>query len=288
MRKTFLACWMVVWLTPTPVCAVEMKPETAASFDRYIRAVERRMDDDISQNRFLAIDRLADSRRRAAYDQVRRGQLYVEALHAREDDRPVHVQAGLLNHWVGVIFIPRAKLSDVISVLQDYDHHFDIYKPQIRRSKLIARHDNESTVYLQLFSKSIVTVVLNADFLIRDTPFGTSRHQIGMRSTRIAELANPDGPDEHELPVGNDHGYLWRFHSYWRLEEKDGGVYAQNESVALSRAIPAIFSWLFSSLTNGIPRDILTHLLTATRSAVAKAGMSHSSPRPPQPEYSKN
>jgi hypothetical protein len=72
--------------------------------------------------------------------------------------------------------------------------------------------------------------------------------------------------------VGNDHGYLWRFCSYWRVEEKDGGVYVQNESVALSRAVPMIFAWLVNPFIKDLPRDILVQLPTATRNAAMKAG----------------
>jgi hypothetical protein len=50
-------------------------------------------------------------------------------------------------------------------------------------------------------------------------------------STRIAEVEDPDKPNEHELPVGHDHGYVWRLDNYWRIEEKDGGAYVQVESV---------------------------------------------------------
>jgi len=266
-----LVCVIAAAIIAQPARATELRPETAASFDRYIRAVEARMEDDVRQNHFLAVDSLSDSRQRTVYARLQRGELYVEPLHAREDDHQLHIQSGLLNHWVGVIFIPAAKLSDVISVLRDYDHHCEIYTPEFRQSKLITQHGDEATLYLQLYSKTVVTVTLNANFTATDTQFGGNRHQLALHSTRIAEVVNAEKPDEHELPVGNDHGYLWRFNTYWRLEEKDGGVYVRNESIALSRSIPALFAWLLSSLTNGIPRDILTHLLTSTRSAVTAA-----------------
>jgi hypothetical protein len=274
MSKTRLARSIIAALATLPAWATELKPETASAFDRYVHAVETRMQDEIARDQFLAVDRLPDSRRRAAYDQLQHGHLYMEALHARENGSPVRVPGGLVNHWVGVIFIRGAKLSQVVSVLQDYDDHSSIYKPQIRRSKLIAREGDESRVYLQLYSKSIVTVILNADFDVTDEQSGqftAPRHEIAMRSRRIVEVVNPDVPDEHEMPVGNDHGYLWRFNAYWRIEEKDGGVYVQNESIALSRSIPLLFTWLFNSLTSGIPRDILSHLLTGTQNAVMKS-----------------
>lgn len=273
-RKTFLVCWLVAELTGIPARAAELKPETAASFDRYIRAVEARMDDDVRHNQFLIVDRLPDLRRREAYDQLQQGQIYIEELHIPEDDRPVSIPSGLIHHWAAVIFIPKATLLEVIAVLQDYENYPNVYKPEVRRSKLIEQSGNESKIYLQLFNKSVVTVVLNAYFDASDTQFGGTRRQIASRSTRIAELANPGRPNEHELTVGNDHGYVWRLNNYWRVEEKDGGVYVQDESVALSRTVPAIFAWLVNPFIRNISRGVLLHLLTNTRNAVMKAGLS--------------
>jgi hypothetical protein len=67
---------------------------------------------------------------------------------------------------------------------------------------------------------------------------------------------------------------MWRFNTYWRVEEKDGGVYVQNESVALSRTVPAILAWLVNPLVKSIPRNIVLHLLADTRTAVLKAEVS--------------
>jgi hypothetical protein len=37
---------------------------------------------------------------------------------------------------------------------------------------------------------------------------------------------DPAEPDEREREPGHDHGFLWRLNSYWRFEERDGGVSA--------------------------------------------------------------
>jgi len=272
MKKTLVVFWCMAALGVTPVGATELKGETAAAFDRYIRATEARMDDDVTEDEFLVVDRLPESRRQEAYAQLQDGQVYIEELHTREDHHSIHVPGGLIHHWAGVIFIPRATLSQTIAVLQDYNHHQMIYQPDVRQSKLIEENGNGFKIYLQFFSKSVVTVVLNVDFDVSDTPFGSTRYQIVSRSTRIAEVANFGKPDEHELPVGNNHGYMWSLYTYWRLEEKDGGVYLQNESVALSRAVPFMLAWLVNPLVKNIPRNVITNLLANTRKAVLSPG----------------
>ena len=271
MRTVLLLLWILPGLGAISAHAEELKPETAAAFERYIGATEARMDNDIRLNQFLVVDRLPDSRRQEAYDQLHRNQTYIEELHAAEDHRPFPIPNGQIHHLAGVIFIPHATLSETIAVIEDYDNETNIYKPEIRRSKLVEHNGNESKIYLQFVDKSIVTVVLNVYFDVSDTRFGNTRRQAASRSTRIAEVANPGSANEYERRDGNDHGYLWRFNNYWRIEEKDGGVYVQNESVTLSRTFPEIIAWLINPLIKNIPRDILLDLLTDTRKAVMGA-----------------
>ena len=76
-------------------------------------------------------------------------------------------------------------------------------------------------------------------------------------------------PREHGLAVGNDHGYVWRLFSYWRIEQKDGGVYVQVESIAVSRSVPTIWAWLVNPLLRSIPRTGISNVLDATRKAVS-------------------
>ena len=267
--KRYLLRCLVVGLLVASAQATELKADTAAAFERYIRATEAEHADDLRKSHFLVIDRLPDPSRNETYAKLRQGQIYIEQLHTKEGGRPISIPGGLVHHWVGVIFIPVATLSQVLAVLQDYDNHKNIYKPDVRRSKLLKHGENEFKVYLQFYRKSIVTVVINANFDVHYTMLGSKRALSQSYSTRIAEVENPDKPKERELPVGNDHGYLWRLDNFWRVEEKDGGTYIQVESVGLSRAIPAIFAWLINPLLKNIPRTVLSNLLNATRRAVA-------------------
>jgi len=268
LQKLLLVFWIFLGLVGTSARAAQLKPETVAAFERYVVATESRMDDDVRLNQFLAMDRLPDLQRKEAYDQLHRGQVYIEEMHSQENNHPIHIPSGLIHHWAGVIFIPKATLSETNAVLQDIDNEPDIYRPEIRRAKLIEQNGNESKIYLQFYNKSIVTVVLNDYSDVIETQIGGNRIQSISRSTRIAEVVNPGRPDEHERTDGNDHGYMWRLYSYWRIEEKDGGVYVQNESITLSRTVPAMLAWLVNPLTKSIPRDVLYHMLTDTEKAV--------------------
>ena len=272
LQKLVLVFLILPGLFGISALAADLKPETVAAFDRYIAVTEARMDNDVRLNQFLAIDRLPDSQRKEAYDQLQRGEIYIEELHTREDHHLIHIPSGLIHHWVGVMFIPKATLSEIDAVLNDYAHEADIYKPEIRWARVIERNGNESKICLQVYNKSIITVVLNEYSDVIETPIGSTRIQSASRSTRIAEVLDAGGPNERERTDGNDHGYIWRLNNYWRIEEKDGGVYVQNESITLTRTVPPLLAWLINPLTKSIPRDVLSHLLTNTRNAVTKTG----------------
>jgi hypothetical protein len=272
LRKLVVVVWVLSGLIGISARAAELKPETVAAFDRYIGATEARMGNDLSLNQFLIVDRLPDLQRKEAYEQLQKGQIYIEELNTQADHHPIPIPNALIHHWVGVAFIPKATLSETIALLHDYDDEPAIYKPEVRRAKVLERNGFESKIYLQLFNKSIVTVVLNAYFDVMEMPSGNTRSQSASRSTRIVEVVDAGGPNEHERTDGNDHGYIWRLYNYWRIEEKDGGVYVQNESITLSRTVPALLAWLVNPLIKRIPRDVLIHLLTDTRNGVTRAG----------------
>ena len=260
--------WGILGLLVPPSRAANLKPETVAAFNRYIRATEARMDEDLREGRFLVVDRLPSEQRREVYASLRRGQVHIEQLYSLEDGHDIDIPSGMIHDWAGVIFIPGATIPEVVAVLRDYDHHKNIYSPDVRRSELLKRSGDRFEVYLQLYRKTIITVVLNVNCDVKYTQLDSTHSMSRSYSTRIAEVENAGEPDERELPVGRDHGYLWRLYSYWSMEEKDGGVYLQNESVALSRGVPWIFAWLVNPLIRSIPRAVLSELLQDTRKAV--------------------
>ncbi len=270
MAKLSLALAILHGLSGISARAASPKPETIAAFDRYVAVTESRMNEETGPDQFLVVDRLPDQQRKEAYEQLQHGEIYIEELHTEEKGRPIRIPNGLVHHWVGVIFIPKATLLETDAVLHDYANEAEIYKPQIGRARLLKQKGNEAEIYLQFYNKSIITVVLDAYFNVVETHLGSSRIQSVAHSTRIVEVVDPGGADEHERTDGGDHGYMWRLCSYWRIEEKDGGTYIENESITLSRTVPFMLGWLIDPLTKSIPRDVLEHSLTDTRNAVLK------------------
>ena len=97
LRAVFVG-WAIAALLALSAPAIELKPDTSAAFDAYVRATEARMDDDLRQDHFLAVDDLPDGRRQETYAQLRRGQIYIQERHTLEEGQSIHVPGGLIHH----------------------------------------------------------------------------------------------------------------------------------------------------------------------------------------------
>jgi hypothetical protein len=125
-------------------------------------------------------------------------------------------------------------------------------------------------VFLRFAMKKVITVVVNSEHDARYTRHDPHRVSSRIVSTRIAQVEDAGTAEERELPVGHDGGYLWRLNSYWRFEERDGGVLIQSESITLTRQIPFLARAIVRPFVQSIPRDTLTFTLEKTRAALER------------------
>ena len=159
-------------------------------------------------------------------------------------------------------------MERAVALLQDYDHHADIFRPAVTGSKLLSREGDTYRVWLRFYMKKVIAVTVNSEHQAHFTRAGSDRAYSRLVSTRIAEVDRAGSPQEAEKPVGHDSGFIWRLNSYWRFLERDGGTYVQCESITLSRRIPLGFRWLIGPFVTGIPRESLTFMLGTTRKAL--------------------
>ena len=263
---------LALCLAALPMQAAQLKKETAAAWDRYLAASEKRIAAELQNGPFLFIDAWPEAKRKAAYAQLHDGAVLVEQENALEEGQPVEVPHGLIHDWQGVLFIPHATVAETLAVLQDYDRYQDYFRPEIRRSRLLSRNGDDFRIALQLYKKSVITVAIDADFNVHFERLGPNRMADRACATRLAQVADPDQPDAQELAPGEGDGFLWRLCDFRRFEERDGGVYMQLESMGLSRGVPWWIAWLVDPLLKSIPRGELTGFLTATRTAIGKQG----------------
>lgn len=231
-----------------------------------MRVAETRMDTELRPGGpFLWVDTLPEARRQQLYARLRSGQIEIRQEQTKEDGKAIKIPGGLIHHWSGAVFVPGESNQHVVSFLQDYDTNWRTYEPDVRRSKLLQQTDNTFKIYLQFYKDSPRRVSFNTEFEVHYSTIDARRVESRAVSTRIAELEHPEQPDSPEFPVGQGHGYLWRLNNYWRLEEKDGGVYMQVESIALSRTVPAILAWFVNPLIRRVSRKTLAGLLDNSR-----------------------
>ena len=243
---------LLPFLAVGALTAAELKPQTSAAFDRYIRQTEQRLD---ARRIFLWADESADRARRA-----RQSEVVVEPA----GDKPlIPVPDGLIHDWVGTVFLPGSTLSQTIAHLQDYNRSPSLHR-EVLASRILARDGNNFRVFMRLLKKKIITVVLDTEHDIRYTPIDQTHWKSQSHTTKIAEVQNPGKPDEKELPPGTGEGFLWKLQTYWRFEQRDGGTWIECEAISLTRDIPTGLGWLIEPIIRSLPKDSLENTLRET------------------------
>jgi hypothetical protein len=247
----------------------KLHAETVAAFDRYMHLTEERNEAELKRgSALLWIDSLAEAQRSDAYAALKRSEVQIHQLTSLDQGNPIVCPGGMIHHWVGVVFIPGAKLEDVLGVLEDYDHQSTIYSPDVERSKIESHDGDHFRVFLRFRRHKVITVVLDTEHDIRYFHDAPGHAHSRSSAVRIAEVENPGKSDEHEKQPGDDGGFLWRMETWWRMEERDGGVYVQSEAASLTRDIPTGLGWLVGPFVTSIPKETLVFTLEATRKAV--------------------
>lgn len=240
---------------------VQLKPETVEAFDAYIHDAEAGMERTLrGTGPFLWSD--SESERA---QQLHAGQVLAQFWAGRG---PVQVPNGLIHDWIGAALIPETTVEDTLALIQDYDNHKNIYKPEVIDSKLISRRGNDFRVYLRLLKKKIITVVLDTDHEVHYRSLDRLRWTCRSYTTRIAEVENAGTPAETVSPPDTGYGFLWRLYSYWRFLERDGGVNVECRAISLTRDVPFGLGWAMEPIIQRLPRESLINTLEATRQAL--------------------
>jgi hypothetical protein len=247
----------------------KLKNETLEAFERYMKLTEERNERELKLGaNLLWIDGQTTEQRAEAYSALKSGQVKMQKLEILENGKAIQCPGGIIHHWTGAIFIPGAKLEDVLGVLENYDQHSVYYAPDVERSKIESRDGDHFRVFLRFRRHKVITVVLNTEHDVEYFQDAPGRAHSRSSAVRIAEVENAGKRDEREKTPGDDGGFLWRMETWWRMEERDGGVYVQSEVASLTRDIPVVLRWMIAPFVTSIPKETLTFTLEATRKAV--------------------
>jgi len=245
----------------TGAAGAQPKKETVEAFENYIRSTEARLDSQRQSGRFLWVDGAPDKQR-----SVRAGQVISEPVVGKGD---LEVPGGLIHDWIGAVFVPGATIDKTLAFVQDYNNHKKSYKPEVIDSKLMTHNGGDFQIYLRLLKKKVITVVLDTYHDVHYAELDAHRWYSISRTTKISEVQNGGAAADREIAPGDDHGFLWRLNSYWRFEERDGGVYVEYEAISLTRDVPTGLGWLINPIVRGLPRESLANTLRETRDGLA-------------------
>jgi putative flippase GtrA len=167
------------------------------------------------------------------------------------DGKSIDVPGGTISHWRGSAFIPGITLDRLLNGLQ----YPGTPPPQedVVSSRVIARSGDSLRVAIRLVRHAIVTVSYDTEHEMTFRRWSPALATGRSEATRIEEVG------------GEDHGFLWRLNSYWRYEERGGGVLVELESLTLSRGMPSLLRPIAGPLVRRIARESVVRTLEALR-----------------------
>jgi len=243
------------------VIAVQLTQETLKAFLSYIRDAEAAMEATLDGSApFLWSDENADRARH-----VRKGDTLAQLWLGQS---PVRVSNGLIHDWIGAAFIHDTTVEKALDLVQDYDNHKNIYKPEVMDSRLISHHGNHFTIYLRLLKKKVITVVLDTDHDVHYQHVREGQWFCRSYTTRIAEVDDAGTAKETVHPPDTGYGFLWRLYSYWKFTAVGDGIIVECRAISLTRDVPLGLGWIIEPIIKNLPRESLVNTLKATRQAL--------------------
>jgi len=250
--------FLCLWITPL-VANAALRPEAKAKYQDYIAALETHL---AVQNHagsgFLWIDR--DAQRQQS---VRSGGIVTSHIGS------VAVPGGMIQHWIGGVFFPGASLEQIEQVDQDYADYARIYSPEISQPRVLSHQGDHFVVSYRITKKKVLTAVMDTVHVIDYARVGPDQLTIQSRSESVRQVDDAGTPSEHVLAEGEGTGLLWAMNSYWRMQQRDGGVYVECEAITLSRDVPFGMGRLIDPILRSFAEESLKRTLEEKRQAVA-------------------
>ncbi len=239
------------------VSAAELKENTLAAWDRYLETVDARVP------AFLRIDEDPKEVQR-----LKRGDPIVWQI---KNPSTQTIPDGLIHHWAGAVFVPNATLADALATVRDYGQYPNWFGPTVDRATLLSRSAEEDRFSLIYVRKVLfVSAVLETESVTRFSSVSPTRLYSVTRTARIQDVHDYGKPSESRTLSDQGNGYLWRAYSVSRYEQRDAGLYIEQETIGLSRDIPAALRWLAEPAIRRLSSDLMEKSLLQTRQAILR------------------
>lgn len=244
--------------------AAELKPETTTAFDRYIKATEEEMSQHHGFEDFLWLDHHPKEK-----SLVWLSQNTIRPMKTLDHGQEIEVPDGVLQHWLGVVYLEGATLETARNVILNFAGYKDYFKQQVIDSKLIKHDGYQFDFLVRLYKKQISTVLLNVNETATYALPDPAKVTVVCHSTHIGEVAHPKNKkayDDERAPE-DDSGYLWRLNLYWRLQQADNGVYAELEVISLAREAGTLSPGRFLNGFQNYPYELTQGMINGLHDA---------------------
>jgi len=178
------------------------------------------------------------------------------------------IRNGYIHDWIGAVLVPHTSVSAVEAVLENYGSYAKIYGPALKLASASKTGDDAAgrSYEVRLVTERVEGIGIHFAFDLRNRVVfhdAGGDATVDSRSYLIRESNSGKAPYTDLLPVGNDHGILWRLNSYWRLRQAGSAVYAELRVISLSRKpLPGT-----RDLVKSRARESLEDTLVKTRGA---------------------
>ena len=242
--------------------AATLKPETEAAWDAYVQQATAAMQARLQPGaHFLWLE---EEPGRMEFVRTRGPLIGPISKHI-----PQKVSNGLIHDWLGAGFVRNARIEDILHIVRDYDSYKRIYRPGVIDSLSHSSQGEKDLFFMRLANRSVVSkTALDTECEAHYIRVDDHRWYGYSNTVRIRELAHFGTPKQQTLPEDTGTGLIWRLSSFTRLEERDGGVYAELEALALSRDIPAAVRVFVTPIVRRVSRDSLATSLHQTKLAI--------------------
>lgn len=276
-----LVCLVAIWLSTGAIsAAAELKAETIVAYERYITEVIERFARQTGGA--FWVEEVPDATRA----RLRAGAIETWPGH---EDGIFNAPDGKIHHWRAAAFIPGVTLEDVLIVARNYEGYADRYQwvlgsgtlgherianPTRDRYRLFLRISRSAGVV-----SSVVDLWTTAEY----------RYPRADRATAVSdtdcvrEVDRAGEPGERRHPVGTGRGYLWRANTLATYLERDGGVYAELETIGLSRGFPPLLGWIIEPIARRLGRGSAEDTLNELRRTLTDPAATRTAGRDRQP-----
>jgi hypothetical protein len=210
--------------------AADLKPETVAAFDRYVKITEDGFAKNQSFDNFLWVNHHPKEK-----SMVWLQQRVLIPMQTLDQGKEIEVPDGVIQHWLGLIYAEGIKIDDARGLLLNFAGYKDFFKEQIIESKINKHEGDNFDFFLRFYRKQFSTVVLNVDESAKYTLIDPVRWTVACHSTHIGEAEHPKDKKKLDVnrPAAKAAGYLHRLNFYFRVEQADNGVYIELETITL-------------------------------------------------------